>query len=151
VSGCRWIKGDDFLAVIHAGGDPFCGAPTIGPERSWCAEHRARCFYRWGEQEIAARPAAPIPARTKVREPVPIAGHEIPVYAAAAPAQRSVQTEATPALLAGIASSAQSAGRSTPGWLARAAAPHCLRSTNAAGACTQRARGIDRRILCIRR
>ena len=102
-SGCKWLEGEDFLAVIHAGGDPFCGAPTIGPERSWCAEHRARCFYRWGEQEIAAQQADPIPARTKVREPLlPIAGHESAVYAAPPPC--SVQPEATPALLIDIAS-----------------------------------------------
>jgi hypothetical protein len=104
MSGCRWIEGDDFLAVIHAGGDPFCGKPAIGPERSWCVQHRARCFYRWGEQEIAAQKAAPIPARAKVREPMPIAGHEIPVNAAVPPAPRSAQPEAIPSILAGIAS-----------------------------------------------
>jgi hypothetical protein len=111
VSYCRWIEGDDFAAVIHAGGDPFCGKPAIGPERSWCAEHRARCFYRCGEQEIAAQKAAPIPARTKVREPMPIAGHEIPVNAAAPPHRAGAQPEVIPSILAGIASlsSAQSA------------------------------------------
>lgn len=86
MSECRWIEGDP-SEVLQRGDAIYCGKPAIGPERSWCAEHRARCFYRWGEQEIAAQPSAK-------RETF---GVEIST-------PRTMQPEAIPAMLAGIAS-----------------------------------------------
>jgi hypothetical protein len=44
--GCRWIDGNDFLAVLKAGGDPYCGASPSGPGSPWCETHRALVFTR---------------------------------------------------------------------------------------------------------
>jgi len=41
LTGCRFIKGDNFVDMIRAGGDPYCGKPTVSPGSSWCHEHKA--------------------------------------------------------------------------------------------------------------
>lgn len=44
--GCRWIDGNDYIAALRAGGDPYCGAAPSGPGSPWCAKHHAIVFTR---------------------------------------------------------------------------------------------------------
>lgn len=44
--GCRFIERHDYLDVVEAGGNPFCGKPVSEPGGSWCPMHRARVFVK---------------------------------------------------------------------------------------------------------